>query len=102
VTRGWFGIEPQDVDDEIARVLSLPRPEGVLIRSVLRGGPADRAGIQVGDVVLDVAGRATRDTPALLTRIAELPPGSSAKVTVLRDTKPLLLDVSVGKRPRAT
>jgi serine protease DegQ len=102
VTRGWFGIEPQDVDDEIARVLSLPRPEGVLIRGVQRGGPADRAGIQVGDVVLDVAGRATRDTPALLTRIAELPPGSSAKVTVLRDAKPLLLDVSVGKRPRAT
>ena len=93
VTRGWFGIEPQDVDDEIARVLSLPRPEGVLIRGVQRGGPADRAGIQVGDVVLDVAGRATRDTPALLTRIAELPPGSSAKVTVLRDAKPLLLDV---------
>jgi serine protease DegQ len=102
VTRGWFGIEPQDVDDEIARVLSLPRTEGVLIRGVQRGGPADRAGIQVGDVVLDVAGRATRDTPALLTRIAELPPGSSAKVTVLRDAKPLLLDVSVGKRPRAT
>jgi serine protease DegQ len=102
VTRGWFGIEPQDVDDEIARVLSLPRPEGVLIRGVQRGGPADRAGIQVGDVVLDVAGRATRDTPALLTRIAELPPGSSARVTVLRDAKPLLLDVSVGKRPRAS
>jgi serine protease DegQ len=102
VTRGWFGIEPQDVDDEIARVLSLPRPEGVLIRGVQRGGPADRAGIQVGDVVLDVAGRATRDTPALLTRIAELPPGSSARVTVLRDAKPLLLDVAVGKRPRAT
>ncbi len=102
VTRGWFGIEPQDVDDEIARVLSLPRTEGVLIRGVQRGGPAERAGMQVGDVVLDVAGRATRDTPALLTRIAELPPGSSAKVTVLRDAKPLLLDVSVGKRPRAT
>jgi S1-C subfamily serine protease len=102
VTRGWFGIEPQDVDDEIARVLSLPRSEGVLIRGVQRGGPADRAGIQVGDVVLDVAGRATRDTPALLTRIAELPPGSSARVTVLRDAKPLLLDVAVGKRPRAT
>ena len=53
-------------------------------------------------MVLDVAGRATRDTPALLTRIAELPPGSSAKVTVLRDAKPLSFDVAVGKRPRAS
>jgi serine protease DegQ len=102
VTRGWFGIEPQDVDDDVARVLSLPRAEGVLIRGLQRGGPADRAGMQVGDVVVEVEGRATRNTPALLTRIAELPPGSSAKVTVLRDAKPLSLDVSVGKRPRAS
>ena len=81
VTRGWFGVEPQDVDGEIARALSLERPEGVLIRSVQRGGPADRAGVQVRDVVIDIDGRPTRNTPALLSRIAALPPGSSAKVT---------------------
>ena len=102
VTRGWLGIEPQDIDDEIARVLSLPRAEGVLIRGVQRGGPADRAGVRVGDVVIDVQGQATRDVPALLARIAELPPGSSARVTVLRDAKPLTLDVAVGRRPRAS
>jgi serine protease DegQ len=102
VTRGWFGVETQDVDGDIAKVLSLPRVEGVLIRGVQRGGPADRAGLQVGDVVLDVAGRTTRDTPALLARIAELPPGSSARVTVLRDAKALTVDVPVGKRPRAS
>jgi len=102
VTRGWFGVEPQDVDAEIARVLSLPRTEGVLIRGLQRGGPADRAGLQVGDVVVDIEGRPTRDTTALLTRIAELAPGSSARVTILRDAKPLTLQVSVGKRPRAS
>jgi serine protease DegQ len=102
VTRGWFGVEPQDVDAEIAKVLSLPHAEGVLIRGVQRGGPADRAGVQVGDVVVDIEGRPTRDTPALLTRIAELPPGSSAKVTIVRDAKPLTVEVTVGKRPRAT
>jgi len=74
----------------------------VLIRGVQRGGPADRAGVQVGDVVVDIEGRPTRDTPALLTRIAELPPGSSAKVTIVRDAKPRTIEVTVGKRPRAT
>ena len=102
VTRGWFGVEPQDVDGEIARALSLERPEGVLIRSVQRGGPADRAGVQVRDVVIDIEGRPTRNTPALLSRIAALPPGSSAKVTVVRDGKPVAVDVVVGKRPKAS
>jgi serine protease DegQ len=100
VTRGWFGVEPQDVDGEIARALSLERPEGVLIRSVQRGGPADRAGVQVRDVVIDIEGRPTRNTPALLSRIAALPPGSSAKVTLVRDGKPVAVDVVVGKRPK--
>ena len=100
VTRGWFGVEPQDVDGDIARALSLERPEGVLIRSVQRGGPADRAGVQVRDVVIDIEGRPTRNTPALLSRIAALPPGSNAKVTLVRDGKPVAIEVVVGKRPK--
>ena len=102
VTRGWFGVEPQDVDGEIARALALERPEGVLIRSVQRGGPADRAGVQVRDVVIDIEGRPTRNTPALLSRIAALPPGSNAKVTLMRDGKPVALEVVVGRRPKAS
>jgi serine protease DegQ len=101
VTRGWFGVEPQDVDGEIARALALERPEGVLIRTLQRGGPADRAGVLPSDVVIEVDGKPTRNTTALLTRIAELPPGSVARVQLLRAGKPLSLDVTVGKRPRA-
>jgi serine protease DegQ len=101
VTRGWFGVEPQDVDDGIARALALERAEGVLVRGVQRGGPADRAGVQVRDVVIDIDGRPTRNTPALLSRIASLPPGSSAKVTLMRDGKPVTVDVVVGRRPKA-
>jgi S1-C subfamily serine protease len=100
VTRGWFGIDPQDVSSELAKSLALDRAEGVLIRGLQRGGPAERAGIQVQDVVLDVGGKPTRDTPTLIARIAELPPGSTAKVTVWRDGRPLEVAVEVGKRPR--
>jgi serine protease DegQ len=102
VTRGWFGVEPQEIDGEIARSLSLDRPEGVMIRNVVRGGPADRAGVQARDVVIDIEGRPTRNTPALLSRIASLPPGSNAKVTLVRDGKPLAVEVVVGRRPKAS
>ena len=102
VTRGWFGVEPQDVDGEIAKGLSLDRPEGVRLRNGVRGGPADRAGVQARDVVVDIEGRPTRNTPALLSRIASLPPGSNAKVTLIRDGKPLAVEVVVGRRPKAS
>jgi hypothetical protein len=74
VTRGWLGIEPIDLTAQLVRELSLERPEGVLIRGLQRNGPAARAGIMVKDVVLEIEGRATRDVPGLLTRIAELAP----------------------------
>ena len=101
VTRGWFGVEPQDVDGDLARTLGLERPEGVLIRGVQRGGPADRAGLVASDVVVEIDGKATRNTPALLARVAELAPGSIAKVKVVRQGKAVAFDVTVGRRPRA-
>jgi len=100
VTRGWLGVEPQDVTADIALALALDRPDGVVIRGVQRGGPADKAGISPRDVVVEIAGRPTRDTAALLARIAELAPGSTAKVVVVREKHPVNLDVVVGKRPK--
>jgi serine protease DegQ len=98
VTRGWLGIEPQDLPLEVARSISLEG--GVAIRGLVRGGPADRAGIRVRDVVVEIDGKATRDTPALLARIAELPPGNVVKVKVWRDRATQDVDVTVGKRPK--
>ncbi len=101
VTRGWLGIEPQDVTAEIARALALESAGGVLIRAVVRNGPAERAGILARDVVLELDGRVTRDTAALLARIADLTPGSAVKVKVWRDRKAQDVDVTVGRRPQA-
>jgi len=101
VTRGWLGIEPQDVTVDVARALALENAAGVLIRGVVRNGPAERAGILARDVVLELDGKPTRDTPVLLARIAELAPGSSVKVKVWRDRKPQDVDVVVGRRPQA-
>ena len=101
VTRGWLGLEPQDVNAEIAQALALESVGGVLIRGIVRSGPAERAGIQVRDVVLEIDGKPTRDTPALLARIAELPPGSTVTVKVWRDRKLQGVDVTVARRPSA-
>ncbi len=100
VTRGWLGIEPQEVTTEIARALSLDSPAGVLIRGVVRNGPADRAGIQGRDVVLEIDGKPTQDITVLLSRIAELPPGNTVKLKVWRERKPQDVDVVVGRRPQ--
>jgi serine protease DegQ len=100
VTRGWLGIEPQAVTRDVADALALGRADGVLIRAVQQNGPADRAGLQPRDVVLEIEGRPTHDVPQLLARIAELAPGSSAKVKMWREGKPVELDVTVGRRPK--
>jgi serine protease DegQ len=100
VTRGWLGIEPQAMTREIALALALEPAEGVLIRALQRNGPAERAGVLARDVVLEIAGKPTPDVPQLLARIAELPPGSSAKVKLWREGKPVEMDVTVGKRPK--
>jgi serine protease DegQ len=98
VTRGWLGIEPQDLSTELARSTAVE--SGVAIRGIVRGGPADHAGIHVRDVVVEIDGKPTRDTPALLARIAELPPGNVVKVKIVRDKAAQEVDVTVGKRPK--
>jgi serine protease DegQ len=99
VTRGWLGIEPLDPSFENVRTAALEN--GVAIRGIVRGGPADRAGIHVQDVVVEIDGKPTRDTPALLARIAELPPGNVVKVRIVRERESRDVDVTVGKRPKA-
>jgi serine protease DegQ len=99
VTRGWLGLEPQEVTVDIAKALALDNASGVLIRGLVKNGPAEHAGIQVRDVVLEIDGKPTRDTITLLSRIAELAPGSSVSVKVWREKKLQAIDVVVGRRP---
>jgi len=102
VTRGWLGIEPQEVTPDVAVAFPLQDVDGVPIRGVLKNGPADRAGLHARDVVVEIDGKPTRDGTALLSQIAGLTPGRQATLKVLRDNKPLELEVTVGKRPKPT
>lgn len=100
VTRGWLGIEPQELTPETAAAFSLQNVSGLLIRSVIKNSPADKAGLQVRDVLLEIDGKPTRDSAALLAEIASLAPGREATLKVLRDKKPLQVAVVVGRRPK--
>ncbi len=100
VTRGWVGIEVQDLSPELAESFSLKSTEGALIAGVLKGGPADAAGVKPGDILLAVDGKTVADSSSLLNLIASLQPGTDATLTLGRDAKRFDLGVKVIRRPR--
>jgi serine protease DegQ len=99
VTRGWVGIEVQEITPEIAESFALKSTDGALIAGVLRRGPADRAGIRPGDILLAVDNNPVKDSSSLLNLIAALPPGSVAQLKLLRGQTETLLKVTIEKRP---
>jgi S1-C subfamily serine protease len=74
-------------------------PQGVLINGVLQNSPAAKAGLQPGDLVMQVAGHEVSDVPEMLSRVAALVPGEAATVSILRNGKSLALNVTPGIRP---
>ena len=99
VVRGWIGVESQEITPELAESFGLSKQSGAIIAGIVRNGPADRAGIRPGDILLSVEGKPVADTNDMLNLIAQLPPGGKAKMTVLRKSRETTFDVMVGKRP---
>ncbi len=100
VVRGWIGVEPQDITPELAESFGLSKKSGAIIAGVLKGGPADKAGIKPGDILMEVEGKPVTDTTDMLNLIAQLTPGHRAKMTVLRKSQESTIDVIVGTRPK--
>jgi S1-C subfamily serine protease len=102
VRRGWLGVELAEVTPEQAQLAGLPTPAGVLIAGIFQqtdGSPADRAGIQPGDIVLRWNGAKVNAPVELSKLVAKTPIGSRAKVEVARAGEELTLEVVVGERP---
>jgi serine protease DegQ len=104
VTRGWIGVEPQELTQELAETFNLKstngKLQGVIITGVLQGGPAAKAGIQPGDVITQVVGKTVMSVPELLANVAALKPGSANKFSVRRADKSLELQVTPAPRPK--
>ena len=105
VSRGWIGVEPQDLTPELAESFQLPTAnkkgllQGVVITGVLQNGPAAKAGIRPGDVILQVASQPVGNVSELLTQVAGLKPGNPTQVKVWRRQGELNLTLTPTERP---
>jgi len=98
VTRGYIGISPQDITPALAESLKLEVVRGALVATVVRGHPADKAGVKVGDVITGIEGKSIQDSVAAMAVIATLRPGKEAKFQLTRSGKAIELTVNIAKR----
>jgi serine protease DegQ len=100
VTRGWIGVEVQDVTPELAESFKLTNIKGVLIAGVVRPGPADKAGVKPGDILVEVDGKPVPDSSAMLNVVAAIEPAKTATLKLVRNGKEFTVKLTVGKRPK--
>ncbi|MGH7393270.1 MAG: Do family serine endopeptidase [Candidatus Rokuibacteriota bacterium] len=99
VVRGWLGIAIQDVTDELSSSFGVREREGVLVADVMRGGPAESAGIRPGDVIVEFGGAPVKEVPDLQRQAAGAAPGQRVGLVVVRDGTRVPLTVAVGEMP---
>ena len=101
VVRGWIGVEPQELNAELAETFKVRSKTGVIITGVLQNGPAAQAGVRPGDVIVSVAGQPVKNVTELLSAVAALQPGAASKLGVERREGSLEIQVTPGKRQQA-
>ena len=101
VTRGWIGVEPVELNSDLAETFGIKQTEGVIITGVLQNGPAFKAGLKPGDVLLAVGEKDVRNVSELMTLIAAQTPGTSVKMRIKRRNADMTLEVTPAQRPAA-
>ncbi|MCW8963110.1 MAG: PDZ domain-containing protein, partial [Gammaproteobacteria bacterium] len=99
VTRGWLGVEVQDIDPRLAYALDLSHNEGALIRGVQRDGPADNAGLKSGDIILQINGKRINSAREALNQIVRTQPDHKTSIVLMRGGKTLKAVVIPSQRP---
>ena len=99
VVRGWLGVGIQDVDQDLASAMKLRDVKGVLISEVMESGPAAKAGLKSGDVVLKLNGTPIDSTGGFRNAIAAAGTGATVKLDLLRDGKPMTAEAKLGELP---
>ena len=100
VSRGMIGVQIQNIDRGLAQSLGLPNAEGALVANVTPGSGADKAGVQVRDVILAFDGHAIDQSSDLPPLVGNTKPGSKAELKIFRDGKTITLPVTVGELPQ--
>ncbi len=102
IIRGWLGVVIQDVTPELAQFFGLQEAKGVVVTRVIDGGPADKAGLKAGDVILAMNEQKVVDSHSLSRTVSELQPGAEVKLSILRDGKETTATVTIGAMPEET
>jgi serine protease Do len=97
VTRGWFGVSIQEMTPELAKSFGLKEKKGALVSEVVTGSPAEKAGIQQGDVIMEFDGKAVADSQELPRMVASTPVGKSVNVKLWRNGKALDQQVKISE-----
>lgn len=100
VTRGWIGVEVQDLTPDLADSLKIDSARGAMVAGLRRNGPAEKGGIMLGDVITQINGKPTNDSVIASRVISELVPGSTASIAVIRRQAESILKVQIGQRPK--
>jgi serine protease Do len=100
VTRGYLGIYGQDLTPDMAELLQLKNSQGVIVASVEKGSPADKAGLENHDVLLEMNGKKIESYDTFRNDVAVMKPGNNLRLTVLRNGKNVEINVTLGERPK--
>ena len=99
VARGYLGVGLQPLDTDLASALGVPKDKGEVISRIEPGGPAEKAGVKQGDVIIKVAGKDVTSDTTLSYLVANQPPGTKVPFELIRDGKRVALDITLGTRP---
>ena len=99
VTRGWLGVETQDITPQLAESFNLQNITGIIIAGIQRNGPAAQAGMRPGDIILSVNGEASTDSKTVMNQIARVSPGEKLQLKILRSGREIETEAIVGERP---
>lgn len=100
VIRGWLGLAGQDMTQELAKSFNLKETKGVLISGVLGGGPADKAGVKPGDIIIKIGDQEQKNASEILNYIATLSPGTKIVLSGWRGESKFKTEVTVAERPQ--
>lgn len=100
VVRGWLGVSVQDVTPQLAKQFGVEQPEGALVGEVIKGSPAEKAGLKRGDVIVSFNGEKVEDSGHLRNMAASTPVGNKVKLEIIRDKKKVPVEVTVGEMPK--
>jgi len=100
IVRGWLGVLVQNVTPDMMKFFRLPNTSGAIVSQVVKGSPADRAGIEEGDVIIEYNGKKVNSATDLPYLVAFTTPGETVNIKIVRDGREIIKHVTIGKKPK--